>query len=246
MFEKKISDEDVKQIERDAKKSKKAKKREGNKKETRTAMSLKTVVIPFVLAAIVVCMIYILVQHKEDVKILKTTVVTSIGKIPANTYVEADDIDKYFSETIIDSTIVSDNTYRTLSELPTDGFYVESAMVGKQQVYCDDIAKSDEVMDKYIDGTTTTSIAVNAFDNSVSGTVRKGDIVDIFAVDPATDVLTLMAENVYVKAAYNSSGEKITEDGVATAFTILVAPNEREAVNSAIAYGGIQLYLTGK
>lgn len=245
MFEKKISDEDVKQIEKDVKKAKKARKKEGKNKDSKTAMSIKTVVLPLVLAAIVVCMIYILVQHQEDAKILEATVVTSIGEIPANTYIKADEIDKYFTVTTIDSTIVSENTYKSISDLPK-GFYVENAMVGKQQVYSDDIAKSDEVMDKYIDGTTTTSIAVNAFDNSVSGTVRTGDIVDIYAVDPATDALTLMAENVYVKAAYNSSGEKITDDGVATAFTIYVAPDERDAVNSAIAYGGIQLYLTGK
>lgn len=246
MFEKKISEEHVKQIEREAKITKKARKSEGKAENSNAAMSIKTVVIPLVLAAIVVCMIYILVQHQEDAKIMETTVVTSIGKIPANTYIEEDEVSKYFTVTTIDSTIVSNNTYKKLSDLPKDGFYVENEVIAKQQIYLDDIAKSDEVMDKYIDGTTTTSIAVNSFCNSVSGTIRTGDIVDIYAVDPATDALTLMAENVYVKAAYNSSGEKIMEDGVATAFTILVAPDEREAVNSAIAYGGIQLYLNVK
>ncbi len=36
-------------------------------------------------------------------------------------------------------------------------------------------------------GTQYTSIKANAFDNSVSGSIRHGDIVDVYAKDPATD-----------------------------------------------------------
>lgn len=131
-----------------------------------------------------------------------------------------------------------------IKELPQEGFYIESPMSEKQMLLADDVARKDAVMDKYVEGTTRTSIAVDAFDNSVSGTVRKGDIVDIYAVDPVTEVLTLMVNNVYVKEVYDNSGILVAEDGVATDFTILVAPDEVEKVNAAITYGGIQLYLT--
>lgn len=53
-----------------------------------------------------------------------------------------------------------------------------------------------------------------------------------------------MVENTYVVAAYDSSGEEVTGEGAATVFTIMVAPEEKTAVNTAISYGGIQLYLT--
>lgn len=43
---------------------------------------------------------------------------------------------------------------------------------------------------------------------------------------------------------YKQEGAVVTDGVVVVAFTIKVAPDEVEAVNNAIAYGGIQLYLT--
>ena len=59
-----------------------------------------------------------------------------------------------------------------------------------------------------------------------------------------TEMLTLMAENVYVSEVYDNAGKKITEDdGVATSFTVWVTPEEVESINTAVVYGGIQMYL---
>lgn len=70
------------------------------------------------------------------------------------------------------------------------------------------------------------------------------DVVDIYAVDPATETLVLMAENVYVDEVYDNSGNRITDDeGVATSFTVWVTPEEVESINTAVVYGGIQMYL---
>ena len=53
-----------------------------------------------------------------------------------------------------------------------------------------------------------------------------------------------MAENVYVSEVYDNAGKKITEDdGVATSFTVWVTPEEVESINTAVVYGGIQMYL---
>lgn len=246
MFEKKITDEEKKQIEKEAKKAQKQRKREGKKSQRKNGISLKAVVLPLLLAAIVVSLIYIVMRHQEEVKILETTMVTAREEIAANTFVKTKDVDKYFDIIEVDSTKVPRNIYTSYKDFPSGGFYVENAMIEKQPVFTDDITKTDEVMDKYIEGTSKTSIAVDALANSVSGTIRKGNIVDLYAVDPSTDSLTLILEDVYVEAAYNSSGEKIIDDGIAVVFTIRVAPDEKEAINTAISYGGIQLYLTGK
>lgn len=80
------------------------------------------------------------------------------------------------------------------------------------------------------------------FQNGCS--LRHGDVVDIYAVDPATETLVLMAENVYVDEVYDNSGNKITDDeGVSTSFTIWVTPEEVESINTVVVYGGIQMYL---
>lgn len=54
--------------------------------------------------------------------------------------------------------------------------------------------------------------------------------MDVYAVDPATEMLTLMAENIYISEVYDNAGKKITEDdGVATSFTVWVTPRKWKA-----------------
>lgn len=110
--------------------------------------------------------------------------------------------------------------------------------------YEEDIAKTDEVMDKYKDGYEVTSFAAESFPGGVNGSLRKGDIVNLYALDPATELLTLMAENVYVANVYDSSGNKISEpEEIATSFTVYVTKDEVEQINLAVVYGGVQMYL---
>ena len=46
---------------------------------------------------------------------------------------------------------------------------------------------------------------------------------------------------------YDNSGNRITDDeGVATSFTVWVTPEEVERINTAVVYGGIQMYLKTK
>ncbi len=63
-----------------------------------------------------------------------------------------------------------------------------------QMALKDDILTKDMVMDKYKAGYEVTSFAVESFDDYVNGFLRKGDIVDVYAKDPRTEMLTLMAE----------------------------------------------------
>ncbi len=242
MFEKKVKDED-----------KKVKDKKGTEKKSNVGFILKSLLIPAVIAAIIVCLIYLFMQDKTKNEIAKAPVVCATCDIDANTFVKASDMDKYFKVVDVEATILPDNIYSDLKELPSGGFYVETDLSKNQMLAEEAIEEKDEVMDKYTKGTQKTSIAVNAFDNSVSGSVRHGDIVDVYAKDPATDQLMLMVSNVYVEAAYDSSGNSLTkeyeeENGKATAvvFTVKVAPDEIDAMNTAICYEDIQLYLTNE
>ena len=111
-------------------------------------------------------------------------------------------------------------------------------------VYKDDIATEDAIMDKYKNGYEITSFAAQSFVGGVNGSLRRGDIVDVYAVDPTTDMLILMAENVYIYDVYSNTGNKISgADETATAFTVYVTPEEVEQINKAVCFGGIQIYL---
>lgn len=248
MFEKKVTATEKKSAEKMNKKNEKKVKKSGSK-----GMVIKSILIPLILAAITVCVIYLVMDNQTKNEIVKEPVVCAVANITANTYISESEVDQYFEIRDVEASILPESIYSNLKELPEGGFYVEQDMKAKEMLYEKDICKTDEIMDKYVEGTNITAIKVNDFNNSVSGTLRHGDIVDIYAIDPATEQLTLLVEGVYVESAFDNSGNELTpeyeaENGTGTAivFSVKVAPSETEQMNKAIAYGGIQLYLTGK
>lgn len=189
-------------------------------------------------------MLLLLLTVKPVQTSLKTEVLCMVKDVPANTIVTADNVKDYFAVVSVDMAAVPDNAYKQLSELPKDGFYIENAMSKSQMVFKDDIATVDAILDKYRHGYEITSFKVPDFTRGVNGCIRKGDIVDVYAVDPTTDMLILLAENVYVYEVYDSSGNKVTsKDEIATSFTVYVKEAEVENLNLAVCYGGIQMYL---
>lgn len=183
-------------------------------------------------------------QNKLEAESLKGSVLAMREDVTANTFVKSEDAGKYFEVIFVDLTAIPSCAYKSLDELPKDGFYIENAMTKTQMVMKDDIADKDIVMDKYKNGYEITSFPAESFDGGVNGSLRKGDIVDVYALNPDTELLELFAENVYVSEVYDNAGNRITEpDGVATSFTVWVTPEEVENINLAVVYGGVQMYL---
>lgn len=248
MFEKKVTDAEKKRLEKEAKKAEKARRKEeaaksGTGKEKALSI-VKTLAVPTIIAAIIVCVVYVVVDSKASADELKTEVLCMVKDVPANTIVTADNVKDYFTVVSVDMAAVPDNAYKQLSDLPKDGFYIENAMSKSQMVLKDDIATVDAILDKYKDGYEITSFKAPDFTRGVNGCIRKGDIVDVYAVDPTTDMLILLAEDVYVHEVYDSSGNKVTsKDEIATSFTVYVTEAEVENLNLAVCYGGIQMYL---
>ena len=242
MFEKKITEEQKKQMVKESKKANKQTKK--GKGESKALSVVKTLVIPAVFAAIIVCVLYVAVQNRAAQEELKTPVVCMKENVKANTYVKADEIERYFTTTSVELTAVPKTAVKSLNELGKDGFYIKDSMSSSQMVLSDNLADTDEVMDKYLSGYEVTSFAAESFDGGVNGSLRKGDIVSVYAIDPATEMLVLMADNVYIANVYDSSGNKISEDSeIATSFTVYVTESEVEQINKAVVYGGIQMYL---
>ncbi len=100
MFEKKISDEEKKRMEKEAKKAAKAEKRKakgGDSTGKEKALSiLKTLIIPAIIAAILVCVIYVAIDSKATAREFKTDVVCMKVDVPKNTYVKKEEVSVYF------------------------------------------------------------------------------------------------------------------------------------------------------
>lgn len=248
MFEKKVNDVEKKRMDKEAKKEaravKKGKSGSNHKIGAKVLSIVKVLLIPALFAGIVSMVIYMAMENRVAEAQLKTQVVVMKESVTQNTLITADKVDSYFEVMLVELAAVPEATYRSIKDLPKDGFYVENTMQKSQMVLKDDIAKEDEVMDKYKDGYNVTSFAVESFDGGVNGSIRQGNIVNVYARDPATELLTLMAENVYVAEVYDSSGKKVSEpEEIGTSFTVYVTPEEVQNINLAVVYGGIQMYL---
>ena len=247
MFEKKISDEDRKKMERKAKKNAKASKKKestGAGVKDKLISVCKVVVLPLIFVGIVVCALYLVMQNKLEEESLKDSVLAMREDVAVNTFVKSEDAGKYFEVISVDLTAIPTCAYKSLDELPKDGFYIANAMTKTQMVMKDDIADKDIVMDKYKNDYEITSFPTESFDGGVNGSLRKGDIVDVYALNPETELLELFAENVYMSEVYDNVGNRITEpDEVATSFTVLVTSEKVESVNLAVVYGKVQIYL---
>lgn len=151
MFEKKIRDEERKKMEREAKKNAKASKKKestGTSVKDKLISVYKVVVLPLIFAGIVVCALYLAMQNKLEAESLKGLVRAMREDVAANTFVKSKDAGKYFEVISVDLTAIPTCAYRSLDELPKDGFYIDNTMTKTQMVMKDDIADKDLVMDK--------------------------------------------------------------------------------------------------
>lgn len=61
--------------------------------------------------------------------------------------------------------------------------------------------------------------------------LRKGDIVDVYTINPETELLELLDENVDASEVYDNADNRITQPGgVATSFIVLGTLEEVESV----------------
>ena len=213
------------------------------KKPVKGASILKIVLVPLLITAVLVAAIYLIMDKMTERETLLKNVVVASQDIRVNAYITPDEVDQYFDVIQVDGNAVAENAYTSLKDLKEKGFYTNIPIGSGQILYSGNIKPTDARLDKYKSGYEITSIAVSNFDKGVNGKLREGAIIDIYAVDPATDELTLYVEDVYVAGAYDSSGNELTtEEGVAQSFTVYVKATEIENMNHAINYGEIHIY----
>lgn len=204
---------------------------------------IRIVLVPLLITAALVAALYLAMDKITERDTLLKNVVVASKNLRVNAYITPDEVDEYFKVISVDGAAVSKDAYTSMDNLKEKGFYTNIPIGSGQIVYSGNLKPTDARLDKYQSGYEVTSIAVSNFDKGVNGKVREGVIIDVYAVDPATDELVKYAEDVYVAAAFDSSGNELTTDeGVAQSFTIYVKEAEIEELNKAINYGEIHIY----
>ena len=218
-------------------------KKEQKDKPLDKGINLKVLAIPLLIAAIVTVIIYIVVSQVSSSNDMKTDVLVASENISENTYIKPDEVDKYFQVVKVDSSVVCDNNVTDESYFK-NGALVSSAMLKNQVLLKDNCIKDDKKDIRVGRNTDVTSLSVKDFGYAVGGTLREGNVVDIYAINPETDQLDLLVDGILIKDAFNSSGEKVTDEGIAVTFNVYAPDDKKEAINRALAYGDIQLYKT--
>ncbi len=236
------------QAKKQAKQAEKAKKQAEQQNEAKQGedkFSAKAFVIPFFIAIILTGIIYGTIMHQVNSTEGKIPVVYITKSVDKNTKINADDYNNTFTLKYVDQDLIPATVYQSLDELPSDGLYIKTDMDKNQILLPENFTTDDLTMAKYENGHETTSISATSFANAVNGTIRKGDIVDIYSRPSSADAVTeLYGRDLYVEAAYTANGTECkTPEDVATSLTIWVTPDEVSDINKAVALGNIQVYV---
>ena len=237
-----------KQAKKQAKQAEKAKKQAEQQNEAKQGedkFSAKAFVVPFFVAIILTGIIYGMIMHQVNSTEGKIPVVYITKSVDKNTKINADDYNNTFTLKYVDQDLIPATVYQSLNELPSDGLYIKTDMDKNQILLPENFTTDDLTMAKYESGHETTSISATSFANAVNGTIRKGDIVDIYSRPSSADAVTeLYGQDLYVEAAYTANGTECkTPEDVATSLTIWVTPDEVSDINKAGALGNIQVYV---
>lgn len=249
MFEKNeptpIETESIKK-EKKPKKEKVKKEKKKNAKKEKKGLSVIAFIIPFFLSIALIAGLYILIGSKTESAVDTIPIMYASCDIEKNTYIKAEDYPKYFKVCETDVSLIPVTAIQDAAVLPEDGVYVRHAIVNNQMMLVSDLSDTDLVMGKYFDTVYKTSIACTTFKSSVSGRVRHGDIINVYAKEPETKELVLLAKDVFVESAYDANGAECTDPAqVAVSFNVWAA-NEEEVrgLNLAVTYGDIQIYVS--
>ena len=74
---------------------------------------------------------------------------------------------------------------------------------------------------------------------AVSGSLRAGDMIDIYSTDPETGEGILLCGNVYVESGYDGVGNRVSDDRPAVMFNIYLESADAAGFYEGLASGSL-------
>lgn len=214
--------------------------RYSEKKKSGGGLGILICLVIAVLSFIALILINNAISRKEE----RAAVVVAIKDIPEYTVVTEDDATEYFQETKRTESSLFEGSYSSLEELFEDGSIYTTYGMSKNEIvgagmfvpYSDTVEGFDKPVEM--------GIRVSSFERAAGGTLRRGDTVDMSAVDDFGNEYTT---TVLILKAFDASGQSISVDdqvGVATAFTVLIERDDYASVAEIAALGTFDLIKT--
>lgn len=165
----------------------------------------------------------------------KTNLAISIQAIPQNTEITSENLSKYFRvENNVNVDMLTEDSVTDLQELV--GLYANEDIHDRETIVRSSFSSEKDKKMEYRNP-DEISFAVDTCASAVSGTLRKGDYVNVYVTDESLPEAEKVLENVYISDAFDSSGVKIEagdKTTVATIFNIYIERNEEKLFYEAI------------
>lgn len=190
-----------------------------------------------VAAALYIALYYSLVMALQNYE--TGTVVIASMDIPENVEITEENYAMYFTTMEMEAIKIPESAFKTAGAL--NGTYVtndidKGAIITRSMV---------DVMDNYTESykdAKIVTVSTSDLEQSVAGTLRAGDIIDIYSVD-TTEVsegkrykATLLDEGVSIIRSYDASGVAIKKDDTTSIAQIVLIP---------MASGDVEGFLEG-
>ncbi len=159
----------------------------------------------------------------------KETAVLCKTDVPKGTKITEANADQYFYSYEVDAAMINGNCIKDKKEL-FDTVVTRNLSVHEivREGAC---MKEAEIYGRYRNPVEASVEAKEAGD-IVSGTIRKGDHVDIAVVNKDTLEYDVMLKDVYVLGAYTSTGEAVVDGMEGTAATMLTIVEDKDNLSS--------------
>ena len=155
----------------------------------------------------------------------KASVVLCKTDVPKGTKITKENVSQYFYDYEVDIALVNDTCIKDKNEVINT--VVEKSLSAHEILRKDDCTKEAEIYNRFSNPVEASITATNPGD-IVSGTIRRGDYVDIAVVNKDTLEYDLMLKKVYVVDAFTSTGEKVSGNAEGTAATMLTVVEEKD------------------
>lgn len=173
----------------------------------------------------------------------KVDVVVAKKDISAKTFISEDDADEYFEIMKVPKEALLENAITEMSEIKD--YMASHDMQAKEQLTKNKMLNTTSGVLEEFEEPVEVSLMVDNLSLAVSGTLRKGDRVDIAAytdvIEKKTDTIL---ENVYVSGTYDTNGEQVTADSEAISsvvFNFIIERSDYISFLNGTSNGGVQL-----
>lgn len=154
-------------------------------------------------------------------------IVIASKKIPKGTKITKENVKEYFTIQKVPTNITTKENVKKLEDVEEK--YVFDDIRASSPVYKDEFTTEEELVSFM--NPDTASFAVSQFSDAASGTIRRSDHINIYAIDKDTGENKLVMENAYVEDAFDSS-KVLIEPGdtekAATSLNIIIEKSEEE------------------